>query len=223
MTRTWRALFGRVGEFNARIEENVGGMRVVQAFANEDHERHALRRRQRALPRHQAGGLPHHGRQHVAELPQHAFHPAGGDDRGNVLRAPRRAERGRLHQLPPPRRRLLPPGGKDQRRPGDLSQRDRRVQALHRAAGHRAGHRRRARRDRGLGIARRDPLRERDLRLRSGADGAARHRPRHPRRGDGRLRRPLGRREDDDLLAAAALLRGRRRADHHRRHRYPRR
>src|SRR6476661_249573 len=25
MTRTWGALFGRVGEFNARIEENVGG------------------------------------------------------------------------------------------------------------------------------------------------------------------------------------------------------
>lgn len=39
MTRTWRTLFSRVGEFNARIEENVGGMRVVQAFANEDHER----------------------------------------------------------------------------------------------------------------------------------------------------------------------------------------
>jgi ATP-binding cassette subfamily B protein len=39
MTRTWRSLFSRVGEFNARIEENVGGMRVVQAFANEDHER----------------------------------------------------------------------------------------------------------------------------------------------------------------------------------------
>ena len=39
MTRTFRALFGRVGEFNARIEENVGGIRVVQAFANEDHER----------------------------------------------------------------------------------------------------------------------------------------------------------------------------------------
>jgi diguanylate cyclase (GGDEF)-like protein len=27
------------GEFNARIEENVGGIRVVQAFTNEDHER----------------------------------------------------------------------------------------------------------------------------------------------------------------------------------------
>ena len=39
MTRTWRDLFRRVGEFNARIESNVGGIRVVQAFANEDHER----------------------------------------------------------------------------------------------------------------------------------------------------------------------------------------
>ena len=39
MTRTWRSLFGRVGDFNARIEENVGGIRVVKAFANEDHER----------------------------------------------------------------------------------------------------------------------------------------------------------------------------------------
>jgi len=39
MTQTWRALFNRVGDFNARIEENVGGIRVVQAFANEDHER----------------------------------------------------------------------------------------------------------------------------------------------------------------------------------------
>lgn len=39
MTRTWRDLFSRVGEFNARIESNVGGIRVVQAFANEDHER----------------------------------------------------------------------------------------------------------------------------------------------------------------------------------------
>ena len=44
MTRTWRSLFGRVGEFNARIEENVGGIRVVQAFANEDHERRLFAR-----------------------------------------------------------------------------------------------------------------------------------------------------------------------------------
>lgn len=39
MTDNFRALFGRVGDFNTRIEENVGGIRVVQAFANEDHER----------------------------------------------------------------------------------------------------------------------------------------------------------------------------------------
>ena len=39
MTTNWHALFGRVAEFNARIEENVGGIRVVQAFTNEDHER----------------------------------------------------------------------------------------------------------------------------------------------------------------------------------------
>src|SRR5690606_27951563 len=39
MTVTWRALYGRVAAFNTRIESNVGGIRVVQAFANEDHER----------------------------------------------------------------------------------------------------------------------------------------------------------------------------------------
>jgi ATP-binding cassette subfamily B protein len=39
MTKTWQATFARVGDFNARIGENVQGMRVVQAFANEAHER----------------------------------------------------------------------------------------------------------------------------------------------------------------------------------------
>jgi ATP-binding cassette subfamily B protein len=39
MTQNFRSLFAQVGQFNARIEENVGGMRVVQAFANEAHER----------------------------------------------------------------------------------------------------------------------------------------------------------------------------------------
>ncbi|MEO3385302.1 ABC transporter ATP-binding protein [Mesorhizobium sp. CAU 1741] len=39
MTQTWQALYGRVGDFNVRLEENIGGMRVVQAFANEDFER----------------------------------------------------------------------------------------------------------------------------------------------------------------------------------------
>jgi ATP-binding cassette subfamily B protein len=39
MDQSWRAQFRRVGRFNARVEENVGGARVVQAFANEAHER----------------------------------------------------------------------------------------------------------------------------------------------------------------------------------------
>ncbi|SNR86823.1 ABC transporter ATP-binding protein [Puniceibacterium sediminis] len=39
MTQTWREIYSRVASFNVRLEENVGGMRVVQAFANEDHEK----------------------------------------------------------------------------------------------------------------------------------------------------------------------------------------
>ncbi|AHF77376.1 putative ABC transporter ATP-binding protein [Sodalis praecaptivus] len=38
MTETWRRLFGQVGNFNARIEESIGGIRVVKAFANERQE-----------------------------------------------------------------------------------------------------------------------------------------------------------------------------------------
>jgi ATP-binding cassette subfamily B protein len=39
MTLNWQAQFGRVGAFNARIEEAVGGIRVVKAFGREGHER----------------------------------------------------------------------------------------------------------------------------------------------------------------------------------------
>lgn len=39
MTAVWRAIFGRLGQFNVRLEEALGGIRLVQAFANEDHER----------------------------------------------------------------------------------------------------------------------------------------------------------------------------------------
>ena len=39
MTLTFRQLFRSVGQFNARIEDALGGVRVVKAFANEDHER----------------------------------------------------------------------------------------------------------------------------------------------------------------------------------------
>ena len=39
MTANWHSQFERVGAFNARIEEVIGGARVVRAFANEAHER----------------------------------------------------------------------------------------------------------------------------------------------------------------------------------------
>lgn len=39
MTQNWRKLFGQVGDFNSRVSESVGGIRVVKAFGNEDHER----------------------------------------------------------------------------------------------------------------------------------------------------------------------------------------
>ncbi|MET3926304.1 ABC transporter ATP-binding protein [Devosia sp. 2618] len=38
LTLNWQELFGRVGEFNTRIEDSIGGIRVVKAFANENHE-----------------------------------------------------------------------------------------------------------------------------------------------------------------------------------------
>ncbi len=51
------------------------------------------------------------------------------------------------------------------------------------------------------------PVRGRAVRLRAGPPGAGRHRPGHPRRRDGRVRRAVGRRQDHAVLAAAAVLR----------------
>lgn len=38
MTSNWQELFGRVGDFNTRIEDSIGGVRTVKAFGNEAHE-----------------------------------------------------------------------------------------------------------------------------------------------------------------------------------------
>ena len=95
MTRTCRAIFGRVGEFNARIEENVGGMRVVQAFANEDHERHLFAATTRVTappswrPTASSPGA-------VAALPQHAVRPVVRAAQRGLVHLPRRAEHGRV-------------------------------------------------------------------------------------------------------------------------------
>ncbi|OMP66251.1 ABC transporter ATP-binding protein [Domibacillus epiphyticus] len=39
MTGAFHRLFGDIADFNARIEDSMGGIRVVQAFANEQHEK----------------------------------------------------------------------------------------------------------------------------------------------------------------------------------------
>ncbi len=39
MTRAFRQMFSDIGDFNARVENNIGGIRVVQAFANEGYEK----------------------------------------------------------------------------------------------------------------------------------------------------------------------------------------
>ncbi|OMC87891.1 multidrug ABC transporter ATP-binding protein [Viridibacillus sp. FSL H7-0596] len=38
MSRAFDRMFADIADFNARVENNVSGMRVVQAFTNEDHE-----------------------------------------------------------------------------------------------------------------------------------------------------------------------------------------
>lgn len=38
MTKTYRGLFSALADFKSRVEENIGGIRVVQAFVNEGHE-----------------------------------------------------------------------------------------------------------------------------------------------------------------------------------------
>ncbi|MEG0258639.1 MAG: ABC transporter ATP-binding protein [Lysinibacillus sp.] len=38
MSKAFRRMFGDIADFNARVENNVSGIRVVQAFTNEEHE-----------------------------------------------------------------------------------------------------------------------------------------------------------------------------------------
>ncbi len=194
MTRTWRALFGRVGEFNARIEENVGGMRVVQAFANEDHERQLFagdnaRYRATKLEAYRIMAasmslsyLSMRFTQLVVMIAGTYFVLHGELTEGGfvsflllvgVFFRPVEKINAVLE--------TYPKGIAGFRRYTELLDTEPDIVDAPDAIAV-------------SGSARRHPLRERDLRLRPGADGAARHRPRHPRRGDGRLRRALGRR-----------------------------
>lgn len=55
-TRTWREIFSSIARFNTRIEENVGGIRVVQAFGNEAHEKQLFAEENREYRRHKLTG-----------------------------------------------------------------------------------------------------------------------------------------------------------------------
>ena len=218
MTRTWRTLFSRVGEFNARIEENVGGIRVVQAFANEDHERRSSPATTRATATTKLEAYRMMATSMSLSYFSMRFTQLVVMIAGRLLRAARPVDERRLRQLPAAGRRLLPPGREDQRRPGDLPEGHRRLQPLHRAAGDtsRTSPTRRTRSPSATCAG--------DIRYENVTFGYAPHRTVlrninlaiHAGR-DGRLRRPVRRGQDDHLLAAAALLRGRRRADHDRR------
>jgi ATP-binding cassette subfamily B protein len=39
MTKAFEQMYATIGEYNARVEDNIGGIRVVQAFTNEEHEK----------------------------------------------------------------------------------------------------------------------------------------------------------------------------------------
>ncbi len=39
MTGAFRTMYSDIADYNARVEDNIGGIRVVQAFANEEHEK----------------------------------------------------------------------------------------------------------------------------------------------------------------------------------------
>ena len=118
MTQTFRALFNRVGQFNVRIEENVGGMRVVQAFANEDHERALFavdnqRYRQTKLEAYRIMAASTSLSYLSMRLTQIVVMVAGTWFvlHGQVVKR-------RLHQLPAADRGVLPPGREDQRGAG---------------------------------------------------------------------------------------------------------
>ena len=214
MTVNFRQLFARVGSFNARIEENVGGIRVVQAFANEDHERRLF-----AIDNENYRGTKKRAYRLMTmtmtlsylsmRITQLVVLVAGSYYifQGSAVQR-------RLRQLPAAGQRLLPANREDQQHPGAVPQGHRRLPALLRPDRHRPGHRRPARRDRRRRFARRHPLRAGQLRLQRWPARPDRPRPRHPGRRDDRLRRAVRRRQDDDLRAAAPLLRRHRRPDH---------
>jgi ATP-binding cassette subfamily B protein len=215
MTRTMRALFSRVGDFNARIEENVGGIRVVQAFANEDHERALFARdngryRDTKLDAYRLMSKSMSLSYMTMRIVQLFVMIAGayfvlrgdltvGGFMGflllvNVFFRPVEKINAVLE--------TYPKGIAGFKRYTELLDTEPDIADA-------------ARGRRGRAPARRHPVRERDVRLRRAQNGAEEHQPGDPRGRNRRLRRPERGRQDDALLLAAALLRSGRGPDHH--------
>ncbi len=142
MTHNFRALFRRVGAFNARLEENIGGMRVVQAFANEAHETALFADDNAQVPHHEAAGLPLDGGELGALLLRATADPGRRDGHRHLVRHQGRAHGGRLRQLPAVDHDLFRADREDQPHPRDVPQGDRGLPVLPRPSGDRAGHRR---------------------------------------------------------------------------------
>ena len=145
MTATWRAIFSRLGQFNVRLEEALGGIRLVQAFANEEHERRLFDVDNARYREAKLDGYRVMAASPGAQLHGDALRPGGGDGRRRRPRPLRRHDRRRLRRLPPAGQRLLPAAREDRRGAGGLSQGHRRLSALPRTPRHRARDRRRAR------------------------------------------------------------------------------
>ncbi len=221
MTRTWKTLFRRVGEFNARIEDNVGGIRVVQAFANEDHERELFA----------------HNNAHYRTTKLEAYRIMTASMSLSYFSM-------RLAQI------IVMIAGAYFVLHGRLTEGEfvtflllvgvffRPMEKINQVlesypkgiAGFRSytacwtPSRTFSDAPDAMTVAGlRGDIRYENVTFGYGPEQhrPARHQPGDPRRRDGRLRRPIRRGQDDDRVAAAALLRDRRGPDHDRRHRHP--
>lgn len=109
MTDTWRKLFGQVGNFNTRIEESIGGIRVVKAFANEPHEEKLFAKDNENYRDDQATSLSDNDHQHDHELSQHPFGAIDRDGRWHLVCNSRPTELRRLCRFSALSRSILPP------------------------------------------------------------------------------------------------------------------
>ena len=154
-----------------------------------------VRRRQPELSQDEAGGLPHHGGLHLAQLSQHAADPDGRDGCGQLSGAQGRAQRRRLRRLPAPRRGVLPPDREDQLGDRDLSEGHCRLPALPHLPRYPARYRRPPGREGRPQAQGRYRVPKCPFRLYAGTRCAQRPRPEDPGRRDRGLRRSRRARE----------------------------